>query len=281
MTTTESTVPRFTAPFDEEALADAVMKRGAAVVEGVYSPETVAAFLRQVDELAETSPEEIEYADDSLLSLIMGENTSTLHSLISAVPLSREMVVHPILLGCARRLLAPLSDTVLLSGCELFDRAPGTPFQELHRDTFCWIQWPGGPTPIAMTVLAAMSDFTAENGATWVTLDAYDGPPDGEASEEQRAAAVQVEMALGDALILRSDNLHGGGANVTEDDHRKLFSVMYQVGWLRPLENATLSSPPALAATFDRELQDLLGYSSELVLGLYKGSNPRNALRGL
>ena len=39
------------------------------------------------------------------------------------------------------------------------------------------------------------------------------------------------------------------------------------------------SRPPAKAAELQPELQELLGYSHELVLGLYKGGHPQNALK--
>lgn len=278
MTTTEPAVPRIAAPHDPDALDDAVLNRGAAVVEGAFSADTVRVFLDQIDAYARTHPQEFEYADNSMLGYFQGDSTDTLHSLIAAIPAAREMVLQPAILGCARRLLKPLSDAILLSGCEYMSRAPGTARQDLHRDTISWPHLPARPEPIALTVLGAMTPFTAENGATWVVLDSHGGPPVGGASAEEYAAAVQAELEPGDALIVRSDALHGGGANTAAHGHRRLFSTLYQVGWLRPIENPFLSTPPAVAATFDPELQDLLGYTTELVLGLYKGGDPRHAL---
>lgn len=278
MTTTGPAVPRIAAPHDADALDAAVRGEGAAVVEGAYSPETVAEFLEQIDAFAVEHPEEFAYAANSTLGYYQGEHTSSLHSLIPAIPIAGRMVCLPVLLGCARRVLAPLSDSILLTNCEYMSRAPGAPRQDLHRDTLPWPHWPGGPTPISLTVLAAMTEFTTDNGATWVAPRSHGGP--GYAEPPGWDAAVQVELGPGDALIYRGDTFHAGGANTGTDGHRRIFTIGYQVGWLRPVENSLLTAPPAVAAAMDPELQGLLGYSAELVLGLYKGGDPRHVLAG-
>lgn len=276
MTTTELAVPRIAAPHDEQALDDAVLHRGAAVVEGAFSPETVATFLDQINAYTAAHPEELEYAAGTMMGYYQGETTSSLHSLLPVIPVTREMVLQPALLGCARRLLKPLSETVLMTTCEYMSRAPGAPRQELHRDSFSWRHLPGGPDPVGLTVMAAMTPFTAENGATWVALDSHGGPGDEEAPGWD--AAVQAELSPGDALIFRSDTFHAGGANTATTGHRRIFSTGYQVAWLRTVENAFLSTPPEMVAAWDPQLQELLGYTPEMVLGLYKGGDPRNTL---
>lgn len=269
-------VPRIAAPYAPDEVDAAVVHRGAAVLEGVYSEEQCATFLAEVDQYLSQHPEEAEYAASSVLGGFQGETTSSLHSLIGVVPSAAAMVLQPDILGCARRALAPLSETVLMTTAEYMARRPGAPRQELHCDTYSWRHVPGGPNPIALTVMAAMSDFTADNGATWVVLDSHGGPPDAPAPDW--GTAVQATMRRGDALMFRADLFHAGGANTTAADVRQIFSTGYQVAWLRTVENSTLTVPPAAAAQLDPELQGLLGYSHELVLGLYKGGPPQNAL---
>jgi ectoine hydroxylase-related dioxygenase (phytanoyl-CoA dioxygenase family) len=185
------------------------------------------------------------------------------------------MIVHPDLLGCAQRILAPMTTSVLLTVAEYMERRPGQPRQSLHRDTDAWTHLPLGENPVAVTLMCAMSDFTVHNGATWVVLDSHRNPagtvPDWD-------DAVQATMSKGDALVFRSDVFHAGGANETAADLRQIFSLGYQVGWLRTVENSTLSVPPAMAATLPEGVQELLGYSAELVLGLYEGAHPKTAL---
>lgn len=273
-----STVPRFAAPCDPDELDAAVRDRGAAVVEGAYSAELCATFLDQVGAHLAAHPEEGEYAATSVLGGFQGDTTTTLHALVGVIDCVPELVLQRDIVDCARRLLRPLSDTVLLTIAEYMARRPGAHRQELHRDTFSWRHVRQGPDPLALTVMAAMSEFTGANGATWVVPDSHGGQATDPAPDF--AEARQVELARGDALLFRADTFHAGGANTTDEETRHIFSMGFQVAWLRQVENGTLSVPPARASGLDPELLELLGYSHELVLGLYKGGHPRHALAG-
>lgn len=273
--TTGKAVPRLTRPYDPDELDDTLRDRGAVVLAGAYTGEQCDTFLTQVREYLTAHPEEAEYAAKSVLGGFQGDTTLTLHGLVGAVPCAADMVVQRDIVDCARRVLRPLSDTVLLTIAEYMARQPGAFRQELHCDTFSWRHAPHGEHPIAITVMAAMSDFTAANGATWVVLDSHGGPAT--AAAPDWSEAVQATMTKGDALVFRADLFHAGGANTTEADVRHIFSMGFQVAWLRQVENTSLSVPPARAAELDPELQELLGYSHELVLGLYKGGHPKNA----
>jgi ectoine hydroxylase-related dioxygenase (phytanoyl-CoA dioxygenase family) len=220
-------------------------------------------------------PDEADYAAKSVLGGFQGDTTATLHGLVGAIACAPDMVLQRDIVDCARRVLRPLSDTILLTIAEYMARQPGAFRQELHCDTFSWRHAPHGPNPVALTVMAAMSDFTADNGATWVVPDSHGGPAT--AAAPDWSEAVQATMDKGDALLFRADLFHAGGANTTESDVRHIFSMGFQVAWLRQVENSSLSVPPNVAAELDPELQELLGYSHELVLGLYKGGHPKNA----
>ncbi|MGB3442553.1 MAG: phytanoyl-CoA dioxygenase family protein [Actinophytocola sp.] len=273
-----STVPRLEQPYDARELDAVVSERGVVVLAGAYPPDLCATFLAQVESYLQAHPEETEYAARSVLGGFQGDTTTTLHALVGAIDCAPDLVLQRDIIDSARRVLAPLSDTILLTIAEYMARHPGAPRQELHRDTFSWRHVPGGRHPIALTVMAAMSEFTADNGATWVVPDSHGGPADEPAPDW--SAAVQVELDRGDALLFRADTFHAGGANTTADTTRHIFSMGFQVAWLRQVENGTLSVPPAGAAGLDPELLELLGYSHELVLGLYKGGHPRHALAG-
>ncbi|WP_370944220.1 phytanoyl-CoA dioxygenase family protein [Amycolatopsis sp. cg5] len=269
-------IPRFGRPCSPDEIDKSVLKEGAVIVEGAYSPEQCETFLAEVDAYVRDNPGEAKYADSSILGTFQGPTTSSLHSLVGAIPSAASMVLQEDILGCARRVLAPLSDTILLSVAEYMARHPGQELQGLHRDTFSWRHVPVGEQPIALTVMAAMRDFTPENGATWVVPGSYGGPATDPAPEWSEA--IQAELKQGDALLFRADLFHGGGANTTESDVRHIFSMGFQVAWLRTVENSTLSVPPSIARDLPVELQELLGYSNEMVLGLYKGGDPKNAL---
>ncbi|MDQ7807629.1 phytanoyl-CoA dioxygenase family protein [Amycolatopsis sp. A133] len=267
------TVPRFARPYDTSAIDEAIKKRGAAVLQQAFSPELCDRFVAEVDEYIERNPERRKYAAESILGGFQGPESVTLHGLVGRIPSAAEMVVQPDVYGAARRALANKTSNTLLTICEYMERRPGQPVQGLHRDTSAWYHLPIGEDAVAITVMGAMSDFTERNGATWVVLDSH-----GRDDEPSWDGAIQAVMAKGDALVFRSDLVHAGGANETADESRRLFSLGYQVGWLRQVENTTLSVPPAVAAGLPQEVQDLLGYSPEMVLGLFEGGHPRDAL---
>ncbi|WP_157777900.1 phytanoyl-CoA dioxygenase family protein [Nocardia terpenica] len=274
--TTDKTIPRLTRPYDTDQLDDALRNRGAVVLAEAYSTEQCDTFVTQVQDYLAAHPEEVEYAAKSVLGGFQNDTTQTFHGLFGTVPCAADMVLQRDIVDCARRVLRPLSETILLTNAEYMARRPGTSRQPLHCDTYMWRHAPYGENPIAITVLAAMSDFTVDNGATWVVLDSHGGPPTHDAPNWSEA--VRATMAKGDALMFRADLLHAGGANTTESDVRHIFSMGFQVGWLRQVENTSLSVPPHRAAELAPELQELLGYSYEGVLGLYKGGHPNNAI---
>lgn len=268
-------IPRFSPPYDAVALDEAVLTTGTAVAEKAFSPGLCDRFIAEVTAYLSDHPDSRERAVTSVLGCYQGPRTTTLHALIGRVPVAAEMIVQPDLLDCARRILAPMASTVLLTIAEYMERHPGQARQPLHRDTDAWLHLPLGDKPVAVTLMCAMSEFTAQNGATWVVPGSHRNPAGAVPDPD---SAVQATMSKGDALIFRSDLFHAGGANDTAADPRQIFSLGYQVGWLRPVENSTLSVPPAMAATLPQEVQELLGYSAELVLGLYEGSHPGLAL---
>jgi hypothetical protein len=68
--------------------------------------------------------------------------------------------------------------------------------------------------------------------------------------------------------------LHGGGANVTEDQTRVGLAFGYTLGWLRQEENQYLAVPPEVAKGLPIELQRLIGYCEHApLLGWTEGQD--------
>ena len=104
----------------------------------------------------------------------------------------------------------------------------------------------------------ALSDFTADMGATLVVPGSHKWEPGRRATKDEIVAA---EMEPGSAVIYLGGTLHAGGANVTKDKNRRGMHVSFCLGWLRTEENNYLSCPPAVAATLPRQAQEVLGYA--------------------
>ena len=141
-----------------------------------------------------------------------------------------------------------------------------------------------GDVPFVVNAIVALSDFTADNGATHLV------PGSWRWTQAQRAAAdefMQAEMAAGDAVLFRGDLLHGGGANQSEGARRAL-SISYCAGWLRPVENNLLNLSMARVAELPRHVQDLVGFKAHNggrfgagMVGLFENGDPRDFLDAL
>ncbi len=104
----------------------------------------------------------------------------------------------------------------------------------------------------------AVSDFTAENGATRVIPGSHLWEREREATEED---IVQAVMPKGSVLVWLGSLLHGMGVNGTDAPRTGLVSA-YSVGCLRQEENQYLSCPPEVAAELPGKVQQLLGYKA-------------------
>jgi ectoine hydroxylase-related dioxygenase (phytanoyl-CoA dioxygenase family) len=67
-------------------------------------------------------------------------------------------------------------------------------------------------------------------------------------------------MPKGSVLVWVGSLWHGGGANKTQT-RRVGIAMNYCAGFMRQQENQQLGVPPKLVATFERRLQELIGYS--------------------
>ncbi|MEM8769094.1 MAG: phytanoyl-CoA dioxygenase family protein [Pseudomonadota bacterium] len=143
---------------------------------------------------------------------------------------------------------------------------PGESDQLLHRDRDAW----GGYLPrdieTQLNTMWALTDFTAENGATRVAPGSAARPKEREPAPEE---IVQAEMTRGSVLFFTGSVIHAGGGN-NSNDVRMGLNVDYCLDWLRQEENQYLSCPPEIARTLPQELTELMGYTAGgIALGYY------------
>lgn len=69
-----------------------------------------------------------------------------------------------------------------------------------------------------------------------------------------------AEMEKGDGFIMLASAFHGGGSNITEDERRLVFATFVVRGYLRQEENQFLAVPRDVARSYDREVQEYMGY---------------------
>jgi ectoine hydroxylase-related dioxygenase (phytanoyl-CoA dioxygenase family) len=187
-----------------------------------------------------------------------GTNTVRINNLLVYDPLFWQVPLQPQVLGLAERLLDV--ELLLSSLCSL-TLGPGQEAQPLHEDTQ-QLPLPRPRPPVAVNAIWALSDFTAENGATHIVPGSHRAPSPPPYGAE--VETVQATMKAGSVMLFDSALWHKGGANTTES-RRYALSCYYCAGWMRQQENLQLGIARDIARRFPRRLQELCGY------GIYKG----------
>ncbi len=247
--------------FPEEASSDdvvaALIRDGAVIIDNVISP----AFIAELTE--ETNPymEATENGFDDFTGFL----TTRTGGLLGRSAKCRELIAHDKILAHCNHFLAPYCKRVQLHLSQIIRIRPGETAQMIHRDRWAWGKHLAHVEPQFNTIWA-ITDFTAENGATCVIPGSSRWADDAEIPAD---SIVQAEMKAGSVLVYSGSVFHGGGANRSHSD-RIGINITYTLGWLRQEENQYLTCPPEIAKAFDRPLQELAGYAmGQYALGYY------------
>ncbi len=209
----------------------AVERDGAVIVSGFLTPERcqnlLADFTPQLDAV-EWCNTKSEIGDE-----FFGRRTKRLHGLPARSPHFGEFITDPLLAAMCEHFLKPHCHDWRLATGELMALGNGETDQTLHRDADSWHRFPEPRPEILVSVNAALTDFTADNGATVVVPGSHRWPRKRRARDDER---VQAVMERGSALLYSGNVLHGGGANRTMDIRIGLYAG-FLLSWLRPLEN--------------------------------------------
>lgn len=189
--------------------------------------------------------------------------------------LLKSLSVHAL---ATNELMLSIMDSVLGAHCDWYQLNlsqavrihPGERQQVPHRDEEMWPCAKGGAEYL-VNVMWALSDFTAENGATMIWPRSQFNPLSRDVDPEN---AIIAEMPRGSALVYLGSVTHCGGTNRSSQPRTGVI-LSYCLGWLKQYENAFLTYPPHVAAGFPKQIQDLLGYRIHRPnLGGYEGQDP-------
>ena len=241
-----------------EEILEALARDGAAIISDVIDAQCIAEITSEVTPYIERTPMG---SDD-----FTGRKTQRTGALVARVPSCRSLVVNRQVVDAATEFLKPFTDKIILHLTQTICIHPEQGAQTIHRDRLAWgTQMPLSIEPQFNTIWA-LTDFTAENGATRVVPGSHLWDWSQRAEPEQ---IVQAEMKAGSVLLYTGSVLHSGGQNKSAQARLGL-NITYCLGWLRQEENQYLSCPPHIAKTLDPELQDLLGYTQgNYALGYY------------
>ena len=242
-------IEHLTATDGPERVAEVLKRDGCAVVDRLVEPslfDRVRAEMQPHFEATRTGPDEF-----------AGRSTRRTGGLIARSVTARDLVTHPFVLGSVKRVLAHATNFhVHLT--QVIAIGPGESAQAIHRDqwAFDFFPFPNG-YEVQCNTLWAMTDFTAENGATRVIPGSHRYEDRLEFSESDTEPA---EMEAGSVLLYTGALYHGGGANRSQTV-RSGLNLTYAVAWLRQEENQYLTVPREVASTLSEPLLRLMGYA--------------------
>ncbi|MDW3216559.1 MAG: phytanoyl-CoA dioxygenase family protein [Ilumatobacteraceae bacterium] len=252
-----------------DGISSHLRTHGYAIVEGLADDAT----LDRLD--AEAAP----YIDASAAGRdeYDGRHTRRTGQLIERCPTSRELIMHPTVVGTVRAFLDHVT-SVQLHLTQIISIEPDETQQKLHRDQMAFDFFPFPPEyHVQCNTMWALTDFTAENGATHIA-PGTSAMPDDEAAVVETA---QAEMPRGSVLFYDGKVIHGGGANRSTSVRRGV-NITYSVGWVRQEENQYLACSPEVARGLDDELLKMMGYQEGAFALGYVGDqqDPLAVLRG-
>ncbi|UPT61516.1 MAG: phytanoyl-CoA dioxygenase family protein [Hyphomonadaceae bacterium JAD_PAG50586_4] len=205
-----------------------------------------------------------------------GWETTRLGGLLTKAPRTRNLVLHPEVLGIVETVLSPSCDCIQLNLTQGVRIHPGERAQAPHRDEEMW-PLKEKAKPWLVNVIWALSDFSFENGATLLWPGSHHDALD---RSLDPSCAIAARMKRGSALMFLGALTHAGGANTTKAPRDGII-VSYCLGWLRQYENQYLTYPPEVARTFSPDLQRLIGYCMHRPnLGGWQGRDPVTLLEG-
>ncbi len=248
------------------AVAEALLEDGYVIIERL-APDLTDRALAELNADIEAAP--TGHTD------FLGDRTKRLGGLLRRSVAAQEMAVHPVVMALADKVLQPHCVRYQLNFSGIMQLLPGAKAQALHRDADLYPFRHPCP-PMLMPTMWALTDFTADNGATLLVPRSHRWADDRDPTSEEIVAAV---MPSGSLLVYLGGTIHGGGANVPDSFVRTGLAFQYSLAWLRQEENQYLANPPEIARTYPERLQRLIGYDyGAPYLGFVDGDSPQRLL---
>lgn len=245
-----------------------IAERGYTILERVIEPDLVDAMnaaLLRLEEVLASKPG---------ANLFEGDRTIRIYNLLARDRVFERVPVH--------RAVLPIVEQVLDRGCLVSSLSsisidPGEDAQPIHADDTL-INLPRPHRAVVCNSMWALTDFTAENGATRVVPGSHllpDKPEFGRAYE-----TIPAEMPKGSVLVWNGSLWHGGGANLS-GARRVGVAMNYCAGYIRQQENQQLGIPLERARQFEPRLMELAGFGTyKNLMGHIDKRSPIQALLG-
>ncbi len=233
--------------------AERVARDGYTIVENAIEPALLDALAADLSRL------EAELDAQPAKNLFEGLKTVRIYNLLARGRIFEQIPVHEHILPIVERVL---DRGCLVSSLSSIAIGPGETPQPIHADDML-IPLPRPHVPLVCNTMWALTDFTADNGATRVIPGSHlreKAPELGQVYED----SIPAEMKRGSVLVFNGSIWHGGGENRTQA-RRIGVAMNYCAGWVRQQENQQLGIPLDVARGFSPRLRKLVGW------GIYRG----------
>lgn len=250
-----------------EAVLAALAADGAVIVRDFLGAATLQAFRDDMEAHA-SGHRAGSVADSEVVRRFWGANTKRFTRLAHRSASFVEILTDPLYLAVADAVLLPHASDYWMNTGQMMIIGPGERAQWIHRDAE---NWPTMCRPdgfeVTLSCLFAISDFTAEVGATRVVPGSHRWDDYGRRPLPEEIC--QAVMPAGSGMIYSGRVLHSGGANQTLDEWRYGLHLSYVLGWLTPEEAAPLAASWADVAHLPVRAQRLLGWRCSAVNDAY------------
>jgi len=203
-----------------------------------------------------------------------GHRTERVYTLVARARVFWDIALDARVLALCERFLLP--NFLLTASQAICIRSGEQPQAFHHDDTFYTVP---RPRPmISISTIAAVDDFTAENGGTEIIPGSHLWGDDWQ-SRVKDARPTTAVMSAGACVMFSGTLVHRGGEN-RSNARRLAFSNQYCQPWARQQENFLLGVPPEVARAMPPRLQAMLGYSIHPpFMGQLTASHPAKALQ--
>lgn len=240
---------------------------GAVIVRDFLDPSLLSRFRTDMERHA-AAHHAGTVSDVESVSRFWGAKTKRFTRLAHRSAAFVDILTDPFYLSVADAVLLPWCKDYWMNTGQMMIIGPGEKAQYLHRDADNWPTMcrPDGPE-VTLSCLFAISDFTAEVGATRVVPGSHRWDDYSRRAEPDEVC--QAVMPAGSGVIYTGRVIHSGGANATTDTWRYGLHVSYVLGWITPEEAGPLATPWEDVAHLSPQAQRLLGWRSSAVDDTY------------
>ncbi|MDG2025527.1 MAG: phytanoyl-CoA dioxygenase family protein [Acidimicrobiales bacterium] len=245
---------------DPDEITARLTENGAVIIEDFLAPEAVAAINAELGPVVDADDPTTREFINPFIADFFGTKVKHVTGLASrSTTFIDDVLLHPIYEQTCERILGLNCAEWTLNIGHLLQRGPGAEQQYVHRDQDVWNFLPKPHPEVQVASIVALTDFTADNGATRLVPASNHWDDDRYPTDDELIVA---EMPAGAAVLYLGSTFHAGGTNCTADEWRRGFHLSFVVGWLRTEENNVLATPPDVARTLPLRAQELIGYKA-------------------